>query len=64
MKKRGIACTPPANRGWGTLTQITLHGGGKLGVYQPHHKRPKLVVMKVAKKKIVKKPAKKSKKKK
>jgi len=68
MKKRGIACTPPANRGWGTLTQLTLPGGGKLGVYQPHHKRPKAVAVKAAKKKVAKKvskkPAKKSKKKK
>jgi len=66
MKKRGIACTPPANRGWGTMTQMTLPGGGKLSVYEPHHKRPKAVVAvkkKVAKK-VSKKPAKKSKKKK
>ena len=40
MKKRDIACTAPANRGWGTLCEITLPGGGKLGVYQPHHARP------------------------
>jgi hypothetical protein len=40
MKTRGIAATPPQFRGWGTLTEITLPGGGKLGVYQPHHKRP------------------------
>jgi hypothetical protein len=60
MKKRGIACTPPANRGWGTLTQITLPGGGKLGVYQPHHKRPKAAAAKKkVTKKISKKPAKK-----
>jgi hypothetical protein len=41
MDEKGIAYTPPANRGWGTLTQLTLPGGGKLGVYEPHHKRPK-----------------------
>jgi hypothetical protein len=41
MEESGIAHTPPANRGWGTLTEVTLPGGGKLGVYQPHHKRPK-----------------------
>jgi len=40
MKKRDVACTQPANRGWGTVVEITLPGGGKLGVYQPHHKRP------------------------
>jgi hypothetical protein len=28
------------NQGWGMLTQLTLPGGGKLGVYQPRHGRP------------------------
>jgi hypothetical protein len=28
------------NQGWGLLTQVTLPGGGKLGVYQPRHARP------------------------
>jgi len=62
MTKRGIACTEPVNRGWGTMAQITLPGGGKLGVYQPHHKRPKAasVAPKKAKKKSpARKPAKK-----
>jgi hypothetical protein len=40
MKKRDIATTPIKNQGWGSLTEITLPGGGKLGVYQPHHNRP------------------------
>jgi catechol 2,3-dioxygenase-like lactoylglutathione lyase family enzyme len=40
MTTRGVATTPIANRGWGRLTQITLPGGGKLGVYQPRHARP------------------------
>ena len=43
---QGIAYTRPRTSGWGTMTQITLPGGGKLGVYQPHHKRPKHVVPK------------------
>lgn len=25
---------------WGRLTEITLPGGGRLGVYQPRHDRP------------------------
>jgi hypothetical protein len=37
----GLACTPVANRGWGLLTTVTLPGGGKLGVYEPTHPRPK-----------------------
>jgi hypothetical protein len=41
MKKRKIACDPVQNQGWGMLTQLTLPGGGKLGVYQPRHARPK-----------------------
>src|ERR1700704_6316815 len=28
------------NQGGGLLTQVTLPGGGKLGVYQPRHARP------------------------
>jgi hypothetical protein len=40
MTEHRIACTPVANRGWGLLTQLTLPGGGKLGVYQPRHARP------------------------
>jgi hypothetical protein len=40
MSKRNIACSPPQDQGWGVLTQITLPGGGRLGVYEPRHKRP------------------------
>ena len=40
MKKRGVACGEIRNQGWGMLTQLTLPGGGKLGVYQPRHGRP------------------------
>jgi hypothetical protein len=41
MKKRNVACGPVRDEGWGLLTQLTLPGGGKLGVYQPRHARPK-----------------------
>jgi predicted enzyme related to lactoylglutathione lyase len=40
LKKAGVACTPTTTQPWGTLTQMTLPGGGKLGLYQPRHKRP------------------------
>jgi hypothetical protein len=43
MEKRGLACSAVQNQGWGLLTQVTLPGGGKLGVYQPRHARPKPV---------------------
>jgi len=40
MNKRKIACTPITDQRWGLLTQLTLPGGGKLGVYEPRHARP------------------------
>ena len=40
MNERGIRCTPPQDQGWGVLTQLTLPGGGKLGIYEPRHARP------------------------
>ncbi|MCU1350105.1 MAG: extradiol dioxygenase [Acidobacteria bacterium] len=40
MKAQGVACGEIHNQGWGLLTQVTLPGGGKLGVYQPRHARP------------------------
>jgi hypothetical protein len=41
MSKRNIACSPVRKLDWGLLTQVTLPGGGKLGIYQPRHARPK-----------------------
>lgn len=41
MEKRNVPCAPAQNLGWGILTHVTLPGGGKLGVYQPLHARPK-----------------------
>src|SRR5258708_5590304 len=41
MKAREVSCGPVMNQGWGLLTQVTLPGGGTLGVYQPRHARPK-----------------------
>ncbi len=40
MTAQGVGCTPIATREWGLLTELTLPGGGKLGVYQPLHARP------------------------
>jgi hypothetical protein len=41
LEGHGIVCAPIENQGWGLITRITLPGGGKLGVYQPRHARPK-----------------------
>ena len=40
MQKRNITCSPVHDQAWGLLTQVTLPGGGKLGIYQPRHARP------------------------
>jgi hypothetical protein len=50
MKKRNITCAPVQDQGWGLLTQLTLPGGGKLGIYQPRHARPKPMSVAKAKK--------------
>src|ERR1700674_1027165 len=41
MKKRKVSCGPVHNQPWGVLTEVNLPSGGKLGVYQPRHARPK-----------------------
>ena len=41
MKARDVACGPVRSMGWGLLSEVSLPGGGKLGVYQPRHARPK-----------------------
>ncbi len=40
MEKRGIASSPVQEESWGLITQLTLPGGGQLGIYQPRHARP------------------------
>lgn len=40
LRAAGVPCEDTADRGWGIVTQITLPGGGKLGLYQPRHARP------------------------
>jgi hypothetical protein len=41
LKKRRVKCGAIRDRGWGVMTTVNLPGGGKLGVYQPRHARPK-----------------------
>jgi hypothetical protein len=40
METHGITCSPVQYEEWGLFTQLTLPGGGKLGIYQPRHVRP------------------------
>jgi catechol 2,3-dioxygenase-like lactoylglutathione lyase family enzyme len=40
MAQRGVACSAVHDERWGLLTQVTLPGGGRLGVYEPRHARP------------------------
>lgn len=40
MAEHKIVCTDIQDQGWGKLVQLTLSGGGKLGVYEPRHERP------------------------
>jgi hypothetical protein len=46
MNKQGIKCSAIQNQGWGLLTELKLPGGGKLGVYEPRHARPKPMTVK------------------
>jgi catechol 2,3-dioxygenase-like lactoylglutathione lyase family enzyme len=37
MTKRNVTCSAIDEQRWGSITRITLPGGGKIGVYQPKH---------------------------
>jgi hypothetical protein len=49
LKKHRIACDPVQDRGYGLVTELRFPGGGKLGVYQPRHARPKATSRRSAK---------------
>jgi hypothetical protein len=59
MKDHNISCDEIQDQGWGVLTHLTLPGGGKIGVYEPRHARPKTLLEKA--KKRTPKPARKKK---
>jgi hypothetical protein len=40
MTAKGIACSAVHEERWGSITEVTLPGGGRLGVYQPKHASP------------------------
>jgi hypothetical protein len=41
MGQHGLTCEPVTAERWGLLTHVRLPGGGRLGVYQPQHARPR-----------------------
>src|SRR6266567_2015725 len=40
MKQKNVACSAIDEQRWGSITRLTLPGGGKLGVYEPKHPSP------------------------
>jgi hypothetical protein len=40
MKNRKVECSALDEQRWGSITRLTLPGGGKLGIYQPKHASP------------------------
>jgi len=40
MNDKHVECSAVEEQRWGSITRITLPGGGKLGVYQPKHASP------------------------
>lgn len=40
LMREGLACSARHEERWGVLMQLTLPGGGNLGIYQPRHPRP------------------------
>jgi catechol 2,3-dioxygenase-like lactoylglutathione lyase family enzyme len=55
LKRENITCGPLEKLSWGLLTHLVLPGGGKLGIYEPRHARPKSMKRPAASKKPVKK---------
>ena len=54
MSRHNIESAPVQDQGYGLVTNITLPGGGKLGVYQPRHARPASMGTKPAAKRAAK----------
>jgi hypothetical protein len=62
MSRHNIACAAVQDQGYGLVTSVTLPGGGKLGVYQPRHARPKPMAATPAKRSGKRRPARSAKK--
>ena len=40
MRAKNVVCSEIDEERWGSLTHVTLPGGGRLGIYQPKHASP------------------------
>jgi len=40
MQQQGVECSAIHEQPWGSITSVTLPGGGNVGVYQPKHPSP------------------------
>ncbi len=61
MNSQDVTCSPVEQQSWGLITHLSLPGGGKLGIYQPRHARPKAMKLPAARRKLAKKTSPKSK---
>jgi hypothetical protein len=57
MQQKGIACGDVREERWGRVSELTLPGGGHVGVYEPRHARPESVGAKPPSRKRAAKPA-------
>ncbi len=39
LREKNVECGQTKEERWGSLTEITLPGGGRIGLYQPKHPR-------------------------
>jgi len=37
LGEKGVACSSVEEARWGSITRLTLPGGGRVGLYQPRH---------------------------
>jgi catechol 2,3-dioxygenase-like lactoylglutathione lyase family enzyme len=40
LRNKKVECSDVDEQRWGSITRLTLPGGGKLGIYQPKHASP------------------------
>jgi catechol 2,3-dioxygenase-like lactoylglutathione lyase family enzyme len=40
LRAKGVECEAITEARWGSITKISLPGGGRIGLYQPKHPRP------------------------